>query len=80
MKDTVLKKWLNSMKDTIEGMEDHYCEDVNLALATIAESIDEALVSIDNAICMYEYEEEAKKSYNEILIEQNAELMGMNRL
>lgn len=80
MKDTILIKQLNKMKDMIEEMEDHYCEDVNLALATIAESIDEALVAIDNAICMYENEVETQQTYNEIFIEQNAINMGMNRL
>jgi thiol-disulfide isomerase/thioredoxin len=69
-----------SPKETLEKEDAHYDNEMDLQLGWVVEAIDEAISRLDALIEYNAESKEAQKNYNEMIIEQNAINMGMNRL
>jgi len=80
MNDHELLKLLKSMRDTLNSMDEHYSKDMEKKLEWVIESTSDAIYELDTLIEYDAESKEAQKNYNEMIIEQNAINMGMNRL
>jgi len=80
MNDKELLNWLKSMRDTLYAMDQHYSKDMETKLEWVIESASDAIYELDALIEYNAESKEAQKNYNEMIIEQNAINMGMNRL
>ena len=80
MDDQQFLNWLESLKDTLERLDDHYDQDFQESMGWVIEALSEAVGKLDGLIEVDAEHQEAQKTYNEILIEQNAINFGMNRL
>lgn len=80
MNDQELLKWLEATKETLDKEDAHYDNEMDLQLGWVVEAIHEAICRLD-ALIEYQAEDKlAQRSYNEMILEQNAINMGMNRL